>query len=56
MFDHRAYANQVRFDFSRPGNPTDNVFIVSFNAQVRRECLSQHCFSSLIDARAVLDA
>ena len=54
-FDHWAYANKVRLDFSRPGKPTDNAFIESFNAQVRRECLSQHYFSSLIDARVVLD-
>lgn len=56
VFDHWAYANQVRLDFSRPGKPTDNAFIESFNAQVRRECLSQHYFSTLIDARLVLDA
>jgi len=56
VFDHWAYANKVRLDFSRPGKPTDNAFIESFNAQVRRECLSQHYFSSLIDARVVLDA
>src|SRR5262249_42229926 len=53
---HWAYANHVRLDFSRPGKPTDNAFIESFNAQVRRECLSQHYFSSLMDARVVLDA
>lgn len=56
VFDHWAYANKVRLDFSRPGKPTDNAFIESFNVQVRRECLSQHYFSSLIDARVVLDA
>lgn len=56
VFDQWAYANKVALDFSRPGKPTDNAFIESFNAQVRRECLSQHYFSSLIDARVVLDA
>jgi putative transposase len=25
--DHRAWANQVRLDFSRPGKPTDNAMI-----------------------------
>jgi len=54
VFDHWAYSNKVRLDFSRPGKPTDNAFIESFNAQVRRECLSQHYFASLIDARVVL--
>lgn len=55
VFDQWAYSNKVKLDFSRPGKPTDNAFIESFNAQVRRECLSQHYFSSLIDARVVLD-
>ena len=44
VFDHWAYMNKVKLDFSRPGKPTDNAFIESFNAQVRRECLSQHYF------------
>jgi len=48
--------NHVRLDFSRPGKPTDNPFIESFNAQLRRECLSQHYFLSVIDARVALDA
>lgn len=56
LFDQWAYANHVKLDFSRPGKPTDNAFIESFNAQVRRECLSQHYFSSVIDARVELDA
>ncbi len=56
VFDQWAYANRVKLDYSRPGKPTDNAFIESFNAQVRRECLSQHYFSSIIDARVELDA
>jgi hypothetical protein len=39
----------------RLGTPTDSGFIESLNAQVGRECLSQHCFLSLMDACAVLD-
>lgn len=31
-FDHWAYANGVQLDFSRPGKPTDNAMIESFNA------------------------
>jgi putative transposase len=55
-FDHWAYWNQVQLDFSRPGKPGDNAFIESFNATVRRECLSQHWFVSLEDAQRTLDA
>jgi len=54
--DAWAYEHGVTLEFIRPGKPTDSAFIESFNAQVRRECLSQHYFSSLIDARVVLDA
>ena len=53
-FDHWAYANHVQLDFSRPGKPTDNATIESFNASVRRECLSQHYFSTLAEAQVVL--
>jgi putative transposase len=54
--DHWAYWNKVELDFSRPGKPSDNAFIESFNATARRECLSQHWFMSLEDAQRTLDA
>jgi len=44
----------VRLDFSRPGKPTDNAFIESFNARVRAECLNANVFESLEDARNIL--
>jgi len=53
--DHWAWVNGVQLDFSRPGKPSDNAFIEAFNAAVRRECLSQHYFSTLAEARHVLD-
>ena len=40
--DAWAYWNHVELVFSRPGKPVDNAFAESFNATVRRECLSQH--------------
>lgn len=46
-----AYANGVVLDFSRPGRPTDNAYAESFNAVVRLECLGQHWFLDLDDAR-----
>ena len=52
--DHWAWVHAVQLDFSRPGKPTDNATIESFNASVRRECLSQHYFSTLSDAEVVL--
>lgn len=48
--DRWAYENQVTMDFSRPGKPTDNPFIESFNGSFRDECLNAHWFLSLEDA------
>ena len=42
-------------DFSRPGKPTDNPFIESFNGSLRDECLNIHWFLSLEDAQDKLD-
>jgi len=37
-----AYQKDVVLDFSRPGKPTDNAFIESFNGKLRAECLNTH--------------
>jgi putative transposase len=55
-FDLWAYANGVVIDFSRPGKPTDNAFIESFNARIRLECLNQHWFLDLDDARMKIES
>lgn len=36
-FDRWAYENSVTLDYSRPGRPTDNPFIESFNGSLRDE-------------------
>ena len=46
-----AYQRGVILDFSRPGKPTDNAFIESFNGKFRAECLNAHWFMGLDDAR-----
>jgi putative transposase len=50
-----AYAKGVTLDFSRPGKPTDNAFIESFNGKFRAECLNAHWFLSLADAKEKLE-
>lgn len=50
-----AYDNGVTLDFSRPGKPTDNPFIESFNGSFRDECLNAHWFLSLEDAREKIE-
>ena len=51
-----AYWNRVKLDFIRPGKPTGNAFIESFNGRLRQECLNQHWFLSLEDAQEKLDS
>lgn len=51
-----AYRRGVQLDFTRPGKPTDNGHIESFNGRRRDECLNVHQFVSLADAREKLEA
>ncbi|MDC7692792.1 IS3 family transposase [Asticcacaulis sp. DXS10W] len=51
-----AYQKGVTLDFSRPGKPTDNAFIESFNGKFRTECLNAHWFMSLDDAREKMES
>ena len=50
LLDQWAYHNGVERDFSRPGKPTDNAYVESFNARLRSECLNASWFLSLGDA------
>ncbi len=54
--DQWAYQHRVELDFIRPGKPTDNPFIESFNGSLRQECLNQHWFSSVDEARRLIEA
>jgi putative transposase len=51
ILDLWAYHNQVTMEFSRPGKPTDNGHIESFNGRLRDECLNAHWFRNLTDAK-----
>ena len=55
-FDRWAYENHVTLDYSRPGRPTDNPFIESFNGSLRDECLNTNWFLSLEDARYKIES
>ena len=46
-----AENNGITLDPTRPGKPTDNGHIESFNGRLRDECLNQHIFESLEDAK-----
>jgi len=49
----------IEIDFplnGKPGKQTDNAFIESFNGRLRQECLNQNWFTSLADARQIIEA
>ena len=39
------------YRLSRPGSPTDNAIVESFNGRLRQECLNENGFMSLEEAR-----
>jgi putative transposase len=51
-----AFMRGVTLDFSRPGKPTDNAYIESFNGKFRAECLNANWFLSLDEARQKCEA
>ena len=56
VMDKWAYERGIELDFSRPGKPTDNAMVESFNGRLRQECLNEHWFMSLQDARHKIEA
>ena len=56
VMDRWAYGHGVTMDYSRPGKPTDNPFIESFNGSFRDEYLNTHWFLSLDDARQKIES
>lgn len=55
VVDEWAYRRGVKLDFIRPGKPTDNPFVESFHDKFRDECLDDHYFSTLFEARAIIE-
>jgi len=53
--DRWAYKNQVKLDFIRPGKPVENAYIESFNGKLRHECLNQHYFKTLEEAKSIIE-
>lgn len=53
--DQWAYTNGIDLHFIRPGKPIENCFVESFNGKFRDECLNQHWFASLREARIEIE-
>ncbi len=54
--DEWAYRRGVRLNFIEPGKPVLNSFVESFNGRFRDECLNEHWFLHLADARRIIEA
>jgi len=48
--------HRVEWHYIAPGKPTQNGFIESFNGRLRDECLNEHLFTSLPEARRIIEA
>jgi putative transposase len=54
--DAWAYAHGVTLRFIRPGKPIENAYVESFNGKFRDECLNEHWFLSVADAKSTIEA
>jgi putative transposase len=54
--DEWAYRHGIVLDFIEPGKPTQNPFVESYNGRMRDECLNQHWFRELHEARETIEA
>jgi putative transposase len=50
-----CHENGVSLQFIQPGKPTQNAHIESFMSRFREECLNEHWFVDLEDARAKIE-
>lgn len=56
VLDQWAYERGIELSFIRPGKPVENAFVESFNGTFREECLNEHWFLSLREARREIEA
>ncbi len=53
--DKWAYENHIRLHFIEPGKPYQNGYVESFNGKLRDECLNEHWFQNLMEARDIIE-
>lgn len=54
--DAWAHKSGVKLAFIQPGKPTQNAYVESFNGRFRDECLNDQWFSTLYEARILIEA
>ena len=55
VMNARAYDHKVEHIFIDPGKPMQNGYIESFNGKFRAECLDQHWFRNLSEAKKIIE-
>ncbi|EPW4258880.1 TPA: IS3 family transposase [Enterobacter cloacae] len=53
--DQWVFEHGVELRLIQPGKPTQNGFIESFNGRFRDECLNEHWFSDILNARKTVN-
>jgi putative transposase len=53
--DAWAFEKGVQLAFIRPGKPVENAYVESFNGKFRDECLNEHWFITMAQARGVIE-
>jgi len=51
----RWAGGRVDWHYIEPGKPVQNAFIESFNSRLRDECLNEHVFLTLAEARQIIE-
>ena len=50
-----AYSRSLAWKFIEPGKPVQNSYIESFNGKIRDECLNEHWFETLEEAKSLIE-
>ena len=48
--------DRLAWHYIQPGKPMQNAFVESFNSKLRDECLNEHVFTGLPEARQIVNA
>ncbi len=52
----RWATGRLEWHYIEPGKPVQNAFVESFNSKLRDECLNEHVFLTLAEARKTIEA
>jgi putative transposase len=51
----RWATQRIAWHYIEPGKPVQNAFVESFNSKLRDECLNEYVFTTLAEARAIIE-